>query len=161
VAPEPSNATGSLACPQPYSTEFLGIRRGEAGGLPAAFADHRAAADCVEPPASRPERCEDQRPVSTLITGSMTAHRVAGRRHVAANGSGHVDAAMAAGADDRIDQLDREMASHVLAQPRDPAAGVGAADPSVSGSLERAADHAVDIAEQAWILITGELRELD
>jgi phosphate uptake regulator len=31
----------------------------------------------------------------------------------------------------------------------------------VSRYLERAADHAVDIAEQAWFLITGELRELD
>jgi len=26
--------------------------------------------------------------------------------------------------------------------------------------LERAAEHAVDIAEQAWFLVTGELREL-
>jgi PhoU domain len=31
----------------------------------------------------------------------------------------------------------------------------------VSRSLERTADHAVDIAEQAWFLTTGELRELD
>ena len=31
----------------------------------------------------------------------------------------------------------------------------------VSRYLERAADHAVDIAEQAWFLVTGELRELD
>jgi phosphate uptake regulator len=31
----------------------------------------------------------------------------------------------------------------------------------VSRSLERAADHAVDIVEQAWFLTTGELRELD
>jgi phosphate transport system protein len=27
--------------------------------------------------------------------------------------------------------------------------------------LERAADHAVDIAEQVWFLVTGELREFD
>ena len=27
--------------------------------------------------------------------------------------------------------------------------------------LERAADHAVDIAEQAWFLVTGELMEFD
>jgi phosphate uptake regulator len=31
----------------------------------------------------------------------------------------------------------------------------------VSRHLERAADHAVDIAEQASILVTGHLRELD
>jgi phosphate uptake regulator len=31
----------------------------------------------------------------------------------------------------------------------------------VSRSLERVADHAVDIAEQAWFLMTGELREPD
>jgi phosphate uptake regulator len=31
----------------------------------------------------------------------------------------------------------------------------------VSRYLERAADHAVDIAEQARFLVTGELRELD
>ncbi|HET6954220.1 MAG TPA: hypothetical protein VFI47_27900 [Acidimicrobiales bacterium] len=30
-----------------------------------------------------------------------------------------------------------------------------------SRSLERAADHAVDIAEQALFLMTGELREID
>jgi phosphate uptake regulator len=27
--------------------------------------------------------------------------------------------------------------------------------------LERAADHAVDIAEQVWFLVAGELREFD
>jgi phosphate transport system protein len=64
--------------------------------------------------------------------------------------------------DDRIDQLDREMASHVLAQPRDPGRLEWALRIlPVSRSLERAADHAVDIAEQAWFLMTGELRELD
>jgi hypothetical protein len=30
----------------------------------------------------------------------------------------------------------------------------------IGRELERAADHAVDIAEQAWFLVTGELREL-
>jgi phosphate transport system protein len=30
----------------------------------------------------------------------------------------------------------------------------------IGRELERASDHAVDIAEQAWFLVTGELREL-
>jgi len=66
------------------------------------------------------------------------------------------------GLDDRIDELDRDMAGRVLAHPPDPERleWVLRVLP-VSRALERAADHAVDIAEQAWFLITGELRELD
>lgn len=64
--------------------------------------------------------------------------------------------------DDRIDQLDREMVSHVLVYRDDPEQLEWALLMlPVSRSLERAADHAVDIAEQAWFLMTGELRELD
>jgi phosphate transport system protein len=64
--------------------------------------------------------------------------------------------------DDRIDQLDREMISHVLAYRDDPERLEWALRMlPVSRSLERAADHAVDIAEQAWFVMTGELRELD
>jgi phosphate transport system protein len=64
--------------------------------------------------------------------------------------------------DDRIDQLDREMASQVLNHPHDGESLEWALRMlPVSRSLERAADHAVDIAEQAWFLMTGELRELD
>jgi phosphate transport system protein len=66
------------------------------------------------------------------------------------------------GLDDRIDELDREMAGRVLAHAPDPERleWVLRVLP-VSRALERAADHAVDIAEQAWFLMTGELRELD
>jgi phosphate transport system protein len=64
--------------------------------------------------------------------------------------------------DDRVDQLDRDMASYVLAQPPKAEQLEWALRMlPVSRSLERAADHAVDIAEQAWFLMTGELRELD
>lgn len=64
--------------------------------------------------------------------------------------------------DDRIDQLDQEMASQVLTGPHDTERLEWALRMlPVSRSLERAADHAVDIAEQAWFLMTGELRELD
>lgn len=66
------------------------------------------------------------------------------------------------GLDDRIDELDREMAGRVLANAPDPERleWLLRVLPA-SRALERAADHAVDIAEQAWFLITGELRELD
>lgn len=64
--------------------------------------------------------------------------------------------------DDRVDQLDREMASHVMAQAHVPGRVEWALRMlPVSRSLERAADHAVDIAEQALFLMTGELREID
>jgi phosphate transport system protein len=64
--------------------------------------------------------------------------------------------------DDHVDRLDREMLSQVLAQGQDPERLEWALRMlPVSRMLERAADHAVDIVEQAWFLITGELRELD
>jgi phosphate transport system protein len=54
------------------------------------------------------------------------------------------------------------MISHVLAYRDDPERLEWALRMlPVSRSLERAADHAVDIAEQAWFVMTGELRELD
>jgi phosphate transport system protein len=66
------------------------------------------------------------------------------------------------GMDDRLDQLDREMAGLVLDQRDDPTRlGWALQMLRVSRCLERAADHAVDIAEQAWYVMTGELRELD
>lgn len=64
--------------------------------------------------------------------------------------------------DDRVDQLDREMANHVMAHAQEPERVEWALRMlPVSRSLERAADHAVDIAEQALFLMTGELREID
>jgi phosphate transport system protein len=64
--------------------------------------------------------------------------------------------------DDHIDQLDREMLGQALAQRQDPERLEWALRMlPVSRMLERAADHAVDIVEQAWFLMTGELRELD
>jgi phosphate transport system protein len=54
------------------------------------------------------------------------------------------------------------MASQVLNHPHDAESLEWALRMlPVSRSLERAADHAIDIAEQAWFLMTGELRELD
>ena len=64
--------------------------------------------------------------------------------------------------DDRIDELDRQMLGHVVAHREDPDRLAWAMQMlPVSRSLERAADHAVDVAEQAWFVVTGEIRELD
>jgi phosphate transport system protein len=64
--------------------------------------------------------------------------------------------------DDRIDETNRAMLDRVLLIDHDPQQREWALQMlQVSRYLERAADHAVDIAEQAWFLITGELRELD
>jgi phosphate transport system protein len=64
--------------------------------------------------------------------------------------------------DDRIDETNRAMLDRVLLIDHDPQQREWALRMlQVSRYLERAADHAVDIAEQAWFLITGELRELD
>ena len=64
--------------------------------------------------------------------------------------------------DDRIDDIHRGMLEHVLplgASPQEQEWVLRMLQ--VSRYLERAADHAVDIAEQAWFLTTGHLRELD
>jgi phosphate transport system protein len=64
--------------------------------------------------------------------------------------------------DDRVDELNRSLLAAVLApsQPLDQLAwAVHLHD--AGRQLERAADHAVDIAEQVWFLATGELREFD
>ena len=64
--------------------------------------------------------------------------------------------------DDRIDEVNRAMVGHVVGLGDDPQRLEWALRMfQVSHYLERAADHAVDIAEQAWFLMTGELRELD
>jgi len=64
--------------------------------------------------------------------------------------------------DERIDEVNRGMVGHVLGLGDDPQRLEWALRMfQVSRYLERAADHAVDIAEQAWFLVTGELRELD
>ena len=64
--------------------------------------------------------------------------------------------------DDRIDEVNRAMVGHVVGLGDDPQRLEWALRMfQVSRYLERAADHAVDIAEQAWFLMTGELRELD
>jgi phosphate transport system protein len=66
------------------------------------------------------------------------------------------------GLDDRIDELDRALVGHVLVQqPEAERLEWALRVLPVSRVLERAADHAVDIAEQAWFLMTGQLRELD
>ena len=64
--------------------------------------------------------------------------------------------------DDHIDELDREMMGRVLAQqPEGEKLEWALRMLPVSRVLERAADHAVDIAEAARYLITGEVRELE
>jgi phosphate transport system protein len=63
--------------------------------------------------------------------------------------------------DEQVDHLYRDMIDHILDGDADPPRREWALRMlQVSRYLERAADHAVDIAEQAWFLITGELREL-
>ncbi len=64
--------------------------------------------------------------------------------------------------DERIDRFNRDMINHVLACSDDGQQLEWAIRMmQVSRYLERAADHAVDIAEQAWFLMTGELTRLD
>jgi phosphate transport system protein len=64
--------------------------------------------------------------------------------------------------DERVDELNRSLLAAVLApgQPLDQLAWVVYLH-DAGRQLERAADHAVDIAEQVWFLVTGELREFD
>ena len=64
--------------------------------------------------------------------------------------------------DDRVDELNRSLLAAVLAprQPLDQLAWVVHLH-DAGRQLERAADHAVDIAEQVWFLVTGELTEFD
>jgi phosphate transport system protein len=64
--------------------------------------------------------------------------------------------------DARVDELNRSLLAAVLAprQPLDQLAWVVHLH-DAGRQLERAADHAVDIAEQVWFLVTGELREFE
>jgi phosphate transport system protein len=64
--------------------------------------------------------------------------------------------------DDRVDELNRSLLAAMLApgQPLDQLAWVVHLH-DAGRQLERAADHAVDIAEQIWFLATGELIEFD
>jgi phosphate transport system protein len=64
--------------------------------------------------------------------------------------------------DDRVDELNRSLLAAVLApsQPLDQLAWVVHLH-DAGRQLERAADHAVDIGEQVWFLVTGELQEFD
>ena len=64
--------------------------------------------------------------------------------------------------DDEIDQLTGELVAQIVTCRDDEGLLAWAIRMlQVSRYLERAADHAVDVGEQAWFLITGELRELD
>jgi phosphate transport system protein len=60
--------------------------------------------------------------------------------------------------DDRVDELNRSLLAP--GQPLDQLAWVVHLH-DAGRHLERAADHAVDIAEQVWFLVTGELQEFD
>ena len=64
--------------------------------------------------------------------------------------------------DAQVDELNRSLLAAVLApgQPLDQLAWVVYLH-DAGRQLERAADHAVDIAEQVWFLVTGELVEFD
>ena len=64
--------------------------------------------------------------------------------------------------DARVDELNRSLLAAMLApgQPLDQLAWVVYLH-DAGRALERAADHAVDIAEQVWFLVTGELVEFD
>jgi phosphate transport system protein len=61
-----------------------------------------------------------------------------------------------------VDELNRSLLAGVVApgQPLDQLAWVVYLH-DAGRQLERAADHAVDIAEQVWFLVTGELVEFD
>jgi phosphate uptake regulator len=64
--------------------------------------------------------------------------------------------------DDRVDELNRSLLAVVLApgQPLHQLAWVVHLH-DAGRQLERAAGHVVDIAEQVWFLVTGELQESD
>jgi phosphate transport system protein len=64
--------------------------------------------------------------------------------------------------DGRVEELNRSLLAVALApsQPLDQLAWVVHLH-DAGRQLERAADHAVDIAEQVWFLVTGELVEFD
>ena len=62
--------------------------------------------------------------------------------------------------DDRVDELNRSLLAAAPGQPLDQLAWVVHLH-DAGRHLERAADHAVDIAEQVWFLVTGELTEFD
>jgi phosphate transport system protein len=66
------------------------------------------------------------------------------------------------GLDARVDELNRSLLAAMLApgQPLDQLAWMVYLH-DAGRQLERAADHAVDIAEQVWFLVTGELVEFD
>jgi phosphate transport system protein len=64
--------------------------------------------------------------------------------------------------DERVDASDRLVLDELVSVGRDDEVLEWAMRMSrVSRHLERAADHAVDVAEQAWYVATGEIRELD
>ena len=65
-----------------------------------------------------------------------------------------------ASTDDRVDELNRAVTERVLAiqTPRQRRRWAVYMD-EVARQLERAGDHAVDIGEQVWFMVTGELRE--
>jgi phosphate transport system protein len=64
--------------------------------------------------------------------------------------------------DDRVDELNRSMLAALLAagEPFERLEW-GVHMYEAARQLERAGDHAVDIAEQVWFLVTGELQEFD
>jgi phosphate transport system protein len=64
--------------------------------------------------------------------------------------------------DDRVDELNRAVLERVLAiqTPTERRRWAVYMD-EVARQLERASDHAVDIGEQVWFMITGELREFN
>jgi phosphate transport system protein len=62
--------------------------------------------------------------------------------------------------DDRVDELNRAVMERVLAsQARGERRRWSVYMDEMARQLERAADHAVDIGEQVWFMVTGELRE--
>lgn len=63
-------------------------------------------------------------------------------------------------ADDRVDALNRAVLARVLTiqTPKD-SRQWGLYMDELARQLERAGDHAVDIGEQVWFMVTGELRE--
>jgi phosphate transport system protein len=63
-------------------------------------------------------------------------------------------------ADDRVDALNRAVLARVLAiQTPKGRRKWGVYMDELARQLERAGDHVVDIGEQVWFMVTGELRE--
>jgi phosphate transport system protein len=115
-----------------------------------------ATARLTTPPSRQPP---DQAVVDSLLEMGALAASMTGLAMRAFAGRDAELAAELPVIDDRLDSLNRGMADEVLRLEGAGQREWGLHMDQVARQLERAGDHAVDIGEQVWFLVTGELRE--